>query len=100
MRASTTVLLVVSPVNIALNIWLIHWTPLGLLGSPAALSITYWLCFLLLGLFTSLSSEHKRNGTWGGFQVKTVLDIRSCYLFLRLAIPGILMVGTEWSVYL
>jgi MATE family multidrug resistance protein len=96
MGASTLVLLVMSPVNILLNIVLVHYTPLGLLGSPAALSITYWMSFFLLALVTCISPVHKRNGTWGGVQMKAVLDLKSCHSFLKLAIPGILMVGTEW----
>ncbi|KAJ7708710.1 MOP flippase [Mycena rosella] len=99
MGASTTVLIVVSPINIGLNIWLIHYTPLGILGSPLALSLTYWLCFGLLGLFTWRSSAHKQNATWGGFQPAAVFQPRSCYVFLKLAIPGILMVGTEWAAF-
>jgi MATE family multidrug resistance protein len=96
MGASTVVLIAVSPINIALNIWLIHYTSLGLLGSPAALSITYWLCFLFLALFTAQSEVHKRNKTWGGIQLRKIFHLRSCATFLRLALPGILMVGTEW----
>lgn len=98
MRASTYVLLMVAPVNLALNVLFVHYTPLGLLGSPVAISITYWLCFLLLCLFTYLSPTHRRNQTWTGFHLTTVLDTRSCVDFLKLAIPGILMVGTEWFV--
>jgi len=98
MGASTLVLIIISPVNIALNIWLVHYTPLRLLGSPAALSITYWLCFILLAVVTALSPVHKRNRTWGGLQLRAVLDFRSCITFLKLALPGILMVGTEWYV--
>jgi MATE family multidrug resistance protein len=96
MGASTAVLIVVFPINIALNIFLIHYTSLGILGSPLALSLTYWFCFGLLGLWTSFSSAHKQNATWDGFQPSAVFHPRSCYLFLKLAIPGILMVGTEW----
>lgn len=99
MRASTAVLLIVVPTNILLNIVLIYYTPLGFLGSPLAISITYWLAFALLCLFTYLSPTHWRNGTWGGIQLGTVLDFKSCVDFMKLAIPGILMVGTEWSVY-
>ncbi|KAF8058178.1 mate-domain-containing protein [Lyophyllum atratum] len=84
MRASTIVLLFVFPLNVALNVWLIHGTSLGLLGSPCT--------------FHHLLA-HLENGAWAGFQVKTVLDFRSCYSFLRLAIPGILMVGTGWSAF-
>ncbi|KAJ3551743.1 hypothetical protein NM688_g4529 [Phlebia brevispora] len=98
MRAASLVLIIVAPVNLLLNIFLVHFTPLGFLGSPLAISITYWLCFFLLALFTALSPTHKSNATWAGLQFGTVMDPRSCIEFLKLAIPGILMVGTEWCV--
>ena len=98
MRASTTVLIIAFPINLGLSIALIHHTPLELLGSPLALSITYWLSFFLLCIYTTLSPAHRRNGTWGGLQLKAVLDPGSCLAFLKLALPGILMVGTEWHV--
>lgn len=98
MGASTIVLAVLSPVNVVLNIGFIHYTSLGLLGSPVALSIIYWLSFIFLGFFTYFSPTHTRNGTWGGLCFGSVFNLRSCYLFLKLALPGILMVGTEWLV--
>ncbi|KIM90270.1 hypothetical protein PILCRDRAFT_94817 [Piloderma croceum F 1598] len=99
MRASTMVLVVVFPINVAVSIALIHHTPLGLLGSPLALSVTYWLSFGLLALYTTFSPTHRRNGTWGGINIKAVLDLNSCVIFLKLALPGILMVGTEWAAF-
>ncbi|KAJ6485806.1 MOP flippase [Mycena sanguinolenta] len=99
MSASTEVLVIVFPINVALNVFLIHYTSLGILGSPLALSLIYWLCFLLLGVRTWLSPAHKQNATWDGFQPSAVFHPRSCYLFLKLAIPGILMVGTEWAAF-
>lgn len=96
MGASTMILFIVSPINVALNIYFIHYTRFGLLGSPIAVSITYWLCFCLLGVYTYFSTKHRENGTWGGLQPRAVFDLRSCYEFLKLALPGILMVGTEW----
>ncbi|KAF8815439.1 MOP flippase [Phlegmacium glaucopus] len=99
MGASTLVLIVVSPINLALNIYMVHYTQLGLLGSPLAVSITYWLCFICLGVWTYHSPTHKRNGTWGGIQIRIVLNPSSCYTFLKLALPGILMVGTEWAAF-
>jgi MATE family multidrug resistance protein len=90
--------MIVFPVNVVLNVVLVHYTPLGLLGSPAALSITYWLCFLLLCAYTYLSPAHTQNATWGGIQLRATLDPKSCLVFLKLALPGILMVGTEWCV--
>ena len=98
MRASTLVLIFVLPISVLLNILFVHHTSLGFLGSPVAISITYWLAFALLCLLTYLSPTHRRNGTWDGLQFKTVSDFRSCMSFLGLAVPGILMVGTEWYV--
>ncbi|KZT30058.1 MATE efflux family protein [Neolentinus lepideus HHB14362 ss-1] len=99
MGASTLVLVLVAPVNIALNIFFVHYTSLGFLGSPVALSITYWLLFFLLIVITRFSATHKRNGTWGGIQVKAALDPSSCLVFYKLALPGILQVGTEWAAF-
>lgn len=99
MRASTMVLIVVFPINAAISIAFIHHTPLGLLGSPLALSVTYWLSFGLLALYTAFSPTHIQNGTWGGINLKAVFDPKSCIVFLKLALPGILMVGTEWAAF-
>ncbi|KAH7910461.1 MOP flippase [Hygrophoropsis aurantiaca] len=99
MRAATLVLIIVFPINIGLNIFLVHYTSLGLLGCPVALSIIYWLAFVLLIIVTSLSPVHKQNKTWGGFQPRAVFDIKSCWGFLSLALPGIFMVGTEWAAF-
>ncbi|KAI0669144.1 MOP flippase [Trametes maxima] len=99
MRASTYVLIVMSPVNVALNVFLVHHTSLGVLGSPLAISATYWLCFFLLMIFTYFSPTHRKNQTWAGLQPAVVFDLGSCMFFLKLAIPGILMVGTEWAAF-
>ena len=67
MRASTAVLILVLPVNVMLNIVLIRHASLGLLGSPLAISITYWLAFGLLTLFAYLSQligETRRGAVW------------------------------------
>ncbi|KAJ3876597.1 mate-domain-containing protein [Lentinula edodes] len=99
MQASTIVLLVISPINVGLNIGFVHYTSLGLFGSPIALSIIYWLAFALLCIMTYFSPTHSNNGTWGGIQFRAVLQQESCVSFFRLAIPGILMVGTEWAAF-
>jgi MATE family multidrug resistance protein len=99
MRASTLVLIIVWPINLALNVVLVHYTPLGMLGCPIALSITYWLALILLIIATWLSPTHKANGTWGGLQPSAVLNAKSCRGFLGLALPGIFMVGTEWAAF-
>ena len=52
MRLSTYALIVVFPINIALNALLVYHTALGVMASPIAVSITYWLSFLFLVIFT------------------------------------------------
>lgn len=58
MHASTMVLLVTSPINVALNYWMIYPAGFGLLGSPLATGITYWLSFFLL---CGMYSKEARN---------------------------------------
>ena len=96
MRLSTLALIIVSPVNLVLNILLVHHTPLRLLGSPLALSMTYWLAFMILVILTVLSPQHKQNETWGGLRLREALNLHGVGRFLQLAFPGILMIGTEW----
>ncbi|KAF7309468.1 hypothetical protein MIND_00317600 [Mycena indigotica] len=99
MGGSTKVLAVVFPINIVGNIYLIHYTRLGVFGAAVAVSSMYWLCFILLGWWTWSSPVHRANGTWGGLRPWAALNPRSCYGFIKLAIPGILMVGTEWAAF-
>jgi MATE family multidrug resistance protein len=99
MDASTYVLILITPINVALNVYFVHHTDFGIYGSPIALSFTFSFAFFFLIIYTAYSPAHAQNGTWGGFQLRAVLDARSCVAFLKLAIPGILMVGTEWCVF-
>ncbi|KAI0087217.1 MATE efflux family protein [Irpex rosettiformis] len=99
MRAATAVLIMVAPINLVANIIFVYHTPLGVLGSPVAISLTYWIAFFILVLLTYLSPTHARNKTWGGLQLGVALDLQSSLTFLQLAIPGILMVGTEWAAF-
>ncbi|KAI0343818.1 MATE efflux family protein [Trametopsis cervina] len=99
MRSATLVLILVAPVNLSMNIAFVHYTSLGFLGAPVAISLTYWLAFVLLIGATYLSPTHAKNKTWGGVHPLVVLDFRSCVTFLKLAIPGVFMVGTEWAAF-
>jgi Na+-driven multidrug efflux pump len=98
MDASTYVLIFITPINVALNVYFVHYTDFGIYGSPIALSFTFSFAFFFLIIYTAYSPAHKQNGTWGGLQLRAVLDARSCIALLKLALPGILMVGTEWCV--
>lgn len=99
MEAGTYVLLVTSPLNVALNVWLVLHTGWALLGAPLAISITYWTSFLLLVTYASVSTAHAQNGTWGGLQLQKATSLRGGIEFLKIAVPGILMVGTEWWAF-
>jgi MATE family multidrug resistance protein len=98
MDASTYVLIFITPINIALNVYFVRYAGFGIYGSPIALSFTFSLAFLCLIVYTAYSPTHARNQTWGGLQLRAALDARSCMTFLKLAIPGIIMFGTEWCV--
>ncbi|KAF8491470.1 MOP flippase [Russula emetica] len=99
MDASTYVLILITPINVALNVYFVHYTDFGIYGSPIALSFTFSFAFFFLIIYTAYSPAHKQNGTWGGLQLRAVLDARSCIALLKLALPGILMVGTEWAAF-
>ena len=99
MDASTYVLILITPINVALNVYFVHYTEFGIYGSPIALSFTFSFAFFFLIIYTAYSPTHAQNGTWGGFQLRAALDARSCIIFLKLAVPGIVMVGTEWCVF-
>lgn len=91
MHASTLVLLVASPLNIALN-WVLVGR-MGLVGAALATSITYWISFLLLCAYSRFV---KGSECWGGWDKRCLTKWPT---FLRLAIFGIFHVGTEWWAF-
>ena len=95
MRASTYVLIIVSPINLLTNYTLVHVEPfrLGFIGAPLATSISYWLMLILLLLYIYFIDGHK---AWGGW---TRECLRDWWPFLRLAVPGIFMVCSEWWAF-
>lgn len=86
------------PVNILLNFLTIHWLNLGMLGSPIAVSITYYLCAILLLLHVKTFGKSTTAKAWTGFD-RRALERGPCLQMLRLALPGILMVGSEWVAF-
>jgi len=99
MDASTYVLVLITPINIALNVYFVHHTDFGLYGSPIALAFTFSFAFFFLIIYTAYSPTHTRNKTWGGLRLRAVLEPRSCLTFIKLAFPGILMFGSEWIAF-
>src|SRR5579871_153407 len=93
MRAGTYVLLITSPVNFLLNYLFIYVFEFGVNGAPIATGISYWLSFFLLCLYAKFIRGHEG---WGGWSKACLKNI---FVFVRLALLGTIMVGTEWWAF-
>lgn len=93
MRPGTYVLLITSPINAALNYLFCYTFQVGLLGAPLATSISYWLSFFLLVLYIRFIDG---SGCWGGWTREAFQNLGT---FSRLAILGIVHVGSEWWAF-
>lgn len=93
-RPGTYVLLITSPLNALLNYLFIHPLNLGLYGAPLATGLSYWLSFLLLALYATFIHGHE---CWGGLAPRRALA--HLLPFTRLALLGIVHVGTEWWAF-
>ncbi|WFD28140.1 hypothetical protein MNAN1_003146 [Malassezia nana] len=98
MLSSTLVLVAMLPVNVLLNVALVQGLGFGLLGSPMAVSLVYYLSAGLLILYVGTIGRTTTRQAWGGWTWHA-LDWHGVIQFYRLAIPGILMVGTEWIAF-
>jgi multidrug resistance protein, MATE family len=93
MRPGTYVLLITSPVSAALNYLFCYVAGWGLFGAPFATGIAYWLSFFLLVLYSRFVAGHE---CWGGW---TKQSLHHMGTFARLAVLGIIHVGTEWWAF-
>ncbi|MCJ1456340.1 hypothetical protein MMC28_006701 [Mycoblastus sanguinarius] len=93
MRPGTYVLLITSPINAGLNFLLVYTFKMGLLGAPVATGISYWLSFLLLLAYARCVKGWE---AWGGWSRKC---LHNSGTFARLAILGIIHVGSEWWAF-
>jgi multidrug resistance protein, MATE family len=95
-RPGTYVLVITSPLNAGLNYLFIHTFSFGLYGAPIATGITYWLSFLLLVAYAALVRGRE---CWGGLDLARALHPKHMVPFARLAVLGIVHVGTEWWAF-
>ena len=93
MRPGSYVLVITSPVNAGLNFLFVYTFKMGLLGAPIATGISYWLSFLLLLAYARFI---KGWDAWGGWSRKC---LHNSGTFARLAVLGIVQVGTEWWAF-
>ncbi|KAK6216742.1 MATE efflux family protein [Colletotrichum tabaci] len=93
-RPGTYVLLITSPLNAGLNYLFIHTLGLGLYGAPIATGISYWISFLLLVAYAVFI---RGKECWGGLELRKA--VRNIGPFAKLAILGVVHVGTEWWAF-
>ncbi|KAI9877224.1 MAG: hypothetical protein M1830_004482 [Pleopsidium flavum] len=93
MRPGTYVLLITSPINAGLNYLFVYTFKMGLLGAPIATGISYWLSFFLLLAYARFISGW---AAWGGWSRQC---LQNWGTFSRLAILGVVHVGTEWWAF-
>lgn len=94
-HASTIVLVIAAPINIFLNYWLVWNKTLGLgfHGAPLAVAITDWLLAILLFVYVILVDGKQ---CWNGFTWKVLYQWGP---LIELAIPGLIMVETEFFAF-
>ncbi|TAQ85486.1 hypothetical protein B7494_g6199 [Chlorociboria aeruginascens] len=93
MRPGTYVLLITSPLNALLNYIFVYTFKLHLIGAPIATGLSYWISFLLLVLYSRFIAGFR---CWGGW---SRLSYQNISTFSRLAILGVVHVGTEWWAF-
>ena len=92
-RATTYILLLGTPVNIAL-MWLLIWKcELGFVGAPISIAITRTLLFSLLVLYVMLVDGSQ---CWGGFSRGAFDNIGG---MAKLAVPGMIMMEAEYLAF-
>lgn len=95
MKAQTYILASVIPVYLVLNYLFIlnPSTSFGFLGAPLASVITYWLMLILGVLYIAFIDGKK---CWGGWSRQALFGWG---VYLRLGIPGIFQVCSEWWAF-
>ncbi|KAB5515228.1 mate-domain-containing protein [Coniochaeta sp. 2T2.1] len=93
-RPGTYVLLITSPLNALLNWLFIYKFNIGIYGAPLATGISYWISFVLLVVYAAFV---KGKECWGGLAPRKAL--KNLGPFSRLAILGVVHVGTEWWAF-
>ncbi|XP_014808543.1 PREDICTED: multidrug and toxin extrusion protein 1 [Calidris pugnax] len=80
--------------NVAMNAFFLYALKLGMVGSAWANTVSQYTQAILLFLYVWWKKIHVE--TWGGWTRDCLLDWGS---FIRLAVPGMLMMCIEWWTY-
>ncbi|KAJ5587468.1 uncharacterized protein N7459_003233 [Penicillium hispanicum] len=95
MKAGTYVLIFISPLHAVLTYLFCYTFKIGLFGAPLAANISYWLSFILLVLYSRFIAGSE---CWSGWS-REALNRKNLWTFSRLALLGILHIGTEWWAF-
>ncbi|KAI8899222.1 mate-domain-containing protein [Globomyces pollinis-pini] len=78
--------------------WLLVFSSysIGFIGAPIATSITY-ICVTILSVLYIAFIEG--NACWGGWSWKEALQIQGCWEIIKLGIPGVFMICSEWGAF-
>lgn len=79
---------------VALGAWLILATKLGVYGMPLCMALSNFLGVAFLGGWTLYKRLHVP--TWRTITMKELLDMKENKDFMKLGIPGALMLCAEW----
>ena len=75
---------------------LVSW--LGFAGAPLANGLTYWAQLLGLLLYTVWRQPHNPE-SWPGWQLREAAKPEAMIKFLRLGLPGMLVLSLEWGSF-
>jgi MATE family multidrug resistance protein len=98
MKAGFYVMSIAAPLNILMQ-WVFVWSSfanLGAIGAPIATSITNVLICAMLILYAAFINGYQ---CWGGWEIKEITDFRKLHDFVKLGIPGIVMLCSEWWAF-
>ncbi|KAF8534957.1 mate-domain-containing protein [Trichophaea hybrida] len=93
MKGGTYVLTLTSPLSAILNYLFVYTLDMGLIGAPLATGLAYWVSFGCLVVYSQYVGGLER---WGGWDRRCFNSIGT---FARLAVLGVIMVGTEWWAF-
>jgi multidrug resistance protein, MATE family len=96
MQASFYITLLLTPLNVFLQYYLVSSTPLEAIGAPLAISITNILLPAGLILYTIYIDGYQ---CWDKVDYKEAFDWQKIKVFLKLGIPGVIMLCAEWWAF-
>ncbi|CAM0136055.1 ethionine resistance protein [Umbelopsis sp. WA50703] len=94
--AGTYMLMIGAPLNLIFN-YILVWSPMfsiGYIGGPLSTCLSSWIIVLLTVLYIRYING---SAAWGGWN-RAALKVKDWIPFMKLAIPGILLICTEtWA---